>query len=311
MNDYGSLKPMQTNPFQRGYPEEPLLVAKIPAVFRIIKYLIRNSIPGGYKLLVIARKLRLLDVLYRHKLNDRVSVDIPLYSPDDAMDQKEIDTYETDLIDTVSDCINRMSGPVVLVDCGANIGLISARLVAACPNIARVEAIEPNPHIFNVLEDNVKRLPIESKVHLAAVGSQSGMGRLVRPEYDPSDHARFMQPDPEGQVEIVRIDDLGIQANQLLAIKVDVEGNELDVFEGAAQTLAQARQFCLVFEAHPRLISRTKIDPSRVMQLINSIRPCRFFVCEQPGLIIDPSVDCFSQITPDRVYNIFCYSIDD
>ena len=296
---------------QKSYPLNPTVVNTPPAVFRLARLLMRNKIPGGWRLFTMARRLGMLDVLYRCPLSDRVSVNVPLFSPDDAMDREGVGQYESQVIDMVSSWINQMPGPVDLVDCGANIGLITARLVAACPGIAGVEAFEPNQRIFDVLRGNFEQLPVEAKAHMAAVGNQCGMCELLNSSHDPSDHARFIQPTPQGEIQLIRIDDLGIDGDRFLAIKIDVEGNELQVVEGAAETLARSRQFCIVFEAHPIQVERTGIDPAQIMRLIDQIRPCRFFVCEEPGLEVFAGRDFFRQTPQNRMYNLFCRSTDD
>ena len=296
---------------QKSYPLNPTVVNTPPAVFRLARLLMRKDIPGGWRLFTMARKLGMLDVLYRCPLSDRVSVNVPLFSPDDAMDRESVGQYESQVIDMVSYWINQMPGPVDLVDCGANIGLITARLVAACPGIAGVAAFEPNERIFNVLKGNVEQLPVEAKAHMAAVGNQCGTCELINSRHDPSDHARFIQPTPQGQIQLLRIDDLGIGDDRFLAIKIDVEGNELQVVEGAAETLARSRQFCIVFEAHPLQVERTGIEPAQIMRFIDNIRPCRFFVCEEPGLEVFADRDFFSQTPHNRMYNLFCRSTGD
>ncbi len=65
-----------------------------------------------------------------------------------------------------------------------------------------------------------------------------------------------------------------------VAIKIDVEGGELDVLRGCECTIRHASHCVLTLEVHPRVYSRTGVSPAACMTFLESIRPFRFFVTE-------------------------------
>ncbi|MEK7785613.1 MAG: FkbM family methyltransferase, partial [Chloroflexota bacterium] len=92
-------------------------------------------------------------------------------------------------------------------------------------------------------------------------------------------------------------------------LKIDVEGGELAVIRGALGTLARSKGFVVVFEAHPKQVSRTGIDPMSVISLIRSVRLCSARVTEQPDADVSLEKPFFDQFAPTRVYNV-CVSSD-
>jgi FkbM family methyltransferase len=198
---------------------------------------------------------------------------------------------------------------VTLVDCGADIGTITAHLVSRCPNISSVAAFEPNPVAYQVLVDNLRALPIAAVAHHAAVGNFRGTGSLVSPQADPSAHAMFIERDPEGSIDVRRIDDLELPAGQSCVIKIDVEGTEAAVVEGALRTLRAARAAVVAFEAHPRVSRRTGEDPVTVMRALQATRPdFTFAVDTRPVRALSADRPLFEQLPADRVYNVIASS---
>ena len=172
--------------------------------------------------------------------------------------QPEVFSYEADSICFVADLIAQQTGAVTLIDCGADIGLISARLIANCPAITRVIAFEPNHGIFPYLKRNIENLPIEGRAYESAVSDFAGKASLQYPTFDRSPHAAFIVPSATGDIDVKTIDTFGLTDIATLLLKIDVEGEELAVARGANQTLARAQDFVVVFEAHPKQTQRTE-----------------------------------------------------
>ena len=65
-----------------------------------------------------------------------------------------------------------------------------------------------------------------------------------------------------------------------MAIKIDVEGGELEVLQGAAETISAARKCVVTLEANPRVASRTERDPVECLRFLQSLRQFNFVVAE-------------------------------
>lgn len=151
----------------------------------------------------------------------------------------------------------------VILDVGANRGEMSIALRAAFPD-ARIVAFEPNPVTYERLVGNVKGLDVECV--RAGLGASEGTARLHCYRGDEtSGHASFYRDmfclyegyGIGGASDLVGFDvgvrtldgacrDLGIEGVDFL--KIDVEGHELRVLEGAREMLAGGRIASIQFE---------------------------------------------------------------
>jgi FkbM family methyltransferase len=159
--------------------------------------------------------------------------------------------YEPDLCAVLASRLNPSS---VFFDVGSNVGVMS--LSAAhrwCPQ-GRVVGFEASPKIFECLDHNARTNPHPSlSVLNRAVTGQSGQHLTF---YDAPDEKFGMGSltnrfgSSGVQVSTITLDDaaseLGIE--RVDVIKVDVEGFELGVFQGAQRLLQQNPAPFIVFE---------------------------------------------------------------
>jgi len=66
------------------------------------------------------------------------------------------------------------SGPCILVDVGANIGLVTRQLLHRLPSIHSAVCFEPNPENYRLLRQNLRHLP-QCRLIQAALGSEDGV----------------------------------------------------------------------------------------------------------------------------------------
>lgn len=144
--------------------------------------------------------------------------------------------YEAELLAALGPLVP--SGSTV-VDVGANIGNHSVFFagVMGC----RVIAIEPNPAAAVLLAENLELNGLSEHVQIrrCAVGATRRKGQIT----DAGAHNLGMaavRPDAAGDIEIVPLDELGIEGEVAL-LKIDVEGAEYDVLSGATALLKAYR----------------------------------------------------------------------
>ena len=122
----------------------------------------------------------------------------------------------------------------VALDIGANVGLWSRDLVKS---FSRVIAFEPVALFRECLESNVTGENFE--VRPIALGDQDTMGTMVIAE----DNSGSTHLDPEtigtGNIQVVRLDNLNF--HNISYIKVDCEGYEYHILQGAEQTIRHCR----------------------------------------------------------------------
>jgi FkbM family methyltransferase len=132
-----------------------------------------------------------------------------------------------------------------VIDLGAHIGLFSvvaARLVG--PN-GKVFAFEPTDSTRKVLEQTIKRNSVSSRVEVRseAVGESAGTAQFFQLEGEVSvsnsliSYGELSRSGTE--VSVVSLDEfVAARGAQVNFLKIDVEGAELQVLRGAANTFA-------------------------------------------------------------------------
>ena len=148
----------------------------------------------------------------------------------------------------VSELLFRLIRPGdLVVDAGANIGYMS--LLAATAG-AHVIAFEPNPQLLPTLRKN---LGTRGDVRPVALGARRHQAVLIQP--DPAAHNAglgHLGTSTEGggvPVQVETLDD-ELHGRSVAVLKLDVEGEEQAVLEGAVTALKDRRLGHIIFEDH-------------------------------------------------------------
>jgi len=154
------------------------------------------------------------------------------------------------------------------VDVGANHGIFSLAFCALRP-LGRVLAIDPSPLAFQILQTNLK-LNSFSRVRARkiACGAAAGEVRMQR-------NWHHLQATCEGSptnavsVPMLPLDQICEEENIMPdLVKIDVEGFELLVLQGAERVLQAAN--LLFFEVHPEAIDQLGLSQSSIFDLLAS-----------------------------------------
>ncbi len=171
----------------------------------------------------------------------------------------------------VTETLWRLTDPGELaVDVGANIGYMTAVLAARIASIpgGSVHAFEAHPEIFQELKYNVarwqKQVPnINLNIEHIAISDKRGTVTLVIPDAFENNRGlasvvnqndSFNLPESTNLktliVESVTLDELFPAPQKIGVLKLDVEGHELQVLQGADRLLKEQRVRDCVFEEH-------------------------------------------------------------
>lgn len=150
---------------------------------------------------------------------------------------------------------------MTVLDVGANIGYYSVQMASLVGNTGKVYAFEPNPAMIEELNRNIKLNQL-TNVEVVPVALANAKGRM--PFYNPKTgwegHGSLKQNstfNAQNVIEIVasRLDDVMMEKSihKVDFIKIDVEGAELGVIQGAFRLLSSDKKPVIIFEAAENL----------------------------------------------------------
>jgi FkbM family methyltransferase len=142
----------------------------------------------------------------------------------------------------------------VVVEAGANIGTLTIPIARAIGH-GTVYAFEPQRLTFQILSANVALNGLDN-VHTRHAALGRTTGEIAVPVLDPLVSQNFgglsLVGSSQGEpVPVQTIDGLGLKTCRL--IKVDVQGMEIDVIKGAAETIKRCRPILYVENEQPEI----------------------------------------------------------
>jgi FkbM family methyltransferase len=159
----------------------------------------------------------------------------------------------------------------VCFDIGAHIGYYSLLFSAAAGPEGQVFSYEPAPQTFSFLSCNVaKNLAQKVAIHQSAIGDSEGIVQLACGGEMPLGWSRVR----ESGGLAVRCTTIDAEVSRLkLArldfVKVDVEGYEPQVFEGAKNTIARLRP-AVMFEVNAGALREHGAEPTQISDIFTS-----------------------------------------
>ncbi len=151
-----------------------------------------------------------------------------------------------------------------VLDIGANLGYYTTLCADRVGPAGRVDAIEPDPDNFALLDANTRELQAQGRVrlHALALSDRSGAAQLFRSKDNAGMHRLYASVCCDVtslEVPARRGDELALAPLDL--IKIDVEGFEPYALRGLAATLAQSPQVKILCEYSPLAMLEAGADP--------------------------------------------------
>lgn len=176
------------------------------------------------------------------------------------------------------------SGADVVIDAGANIGMIAIGMLHG-GHFREAVAIEPDPDNFAFLLRNIVQNRDSGRIHpvRAALGDAAGTVELERSEANFGDHrvrsetrgAALMGEESRIRVAVPlrTLDDvvetLGIEPAKVGLVWVDVQGYEGRLFRGAKRTLEGGAP--VLAEVWPYGIRRAGMEPDEYVEIVRDL----------------------------------------
>jgi FkbM family methyltransferase len=158
---------------------------------------------------------------------------------------------------------------MVLFDIGAHHGLLTLTALRYGGPTTRVVAVEPSPGAAGILAENLRLMGDSDSVQVIRAAAGSSTGSLPMLDAGAGAWGYFVPSDPSRpdatSVPMVTVDRL-VEETGLIPthLKIDVEGFEGEVLDGARMTLSCHRPIVFL-ELHNELIQRAGKSPEDIL----------------------------------------------
>ncbi|MEM1510343.1 MAG: FkbM family methyltransferase [Nitrososphaerota archaeon] len=189
--------------------------------------------------------------------------------------------YERVVTKTIIKILNQqikgVGEEMIFVDVGAHIGRYTI-LVAKFMKGGLIIAIEPEPYNFRALVCSIRSSRLKNVIAYRAAAHDISGKTLRLYGYGAASSIAIQWSDRSSLVESVSLDDLlktlpsNVKLSQYkLIIKIDVEGNELNVIKGAMKTLTNYRPIiiCEIFNRNLKYVAKYLKDFKYKMQRLD------------------------------------------
>jgi FkbM family methyltransferase len=207
----------------------------------------------------------------------------------------------------------------VVVDVGANIGVSACAAVAS--GASRVISLEPSPLVFRCLEETIRAngLDVVEAIQVAASATAGELKFFEDPAFLAGSRAVGIDSPHEGViVRSIPLDDLLLPRDlpRIDILKIDVEGHEQQVLEGARGVLAKYQPLCLIELNSYVLIAENEQLPQQFISFLRDTFPFLYVFDRKTGGLnpigdvksfltqhlltglIDDLVGCFGELPP-------------
>jgi FkbM family methyltransferase len=180
----------------------------------------------------------------------------------------------------------------VFVDVGANIGIHTLAAAQALQGQGRIIAFEPFHKTKALLEKTVMMNGFAEiiEIHQAAVSNVTGSANLFIAECSGHNSLFALNcgtsvPEKFVEVQLLRLDDLITFGEKVSLLKIDAEGAELDVIEGALGLINSNPDLGLIVEFGPSHIRRCGRSASEWFAVFNKLGLRHFVINSFNGML--------------------------
>jgi FkbM family methyltransferase len=182
----------------------------------------------------------------------------------------ETGTYEKGVLGFMEDYLKTGD---VFVDIGANIGLMSIFAAKCVGDTGQVHAFEALPKTALILEENMRINAVQNcTIHGFALGASKGTATIYENMQVNRGGASLVVHDgSEGtQISLETLDDVYPNSAPIAMVKIDVEGYEPMVLEGAKSTLFRCRPIVIIEVSSA--VSESSIDALNQIRALGAYR---------------------------------------
>lgn len=156
----------------------------------------------------------------------------------------------------------------VFVDVGANIGFFTLMACKIVGPKGKVYALEPNPVIYEMMDTSVFANSFGKRCHTQNIAAFNGNGTMEL-TWDSAGHGggrlvthdKVILDENKTTVKLEKLDEILAGNDRPISVmKIDTEGSEPYILEGASQIIAQNPNCIIIAEWSPRFVKSRGYD---------------------------------------------------
>ena len=222
--------------------------------------------------------------------------------------EKGPENYYLDEFLPFCNVLTKLEVPFTFFDLGADIGTVSSLVATHCNNLKNVIAFEPNTKSFEVLAVNLENITQPSMCINAAVSDFEGFATFHADSERLNDHEGYIDNSGEGDTKVTSLDIWSVKQQDItieetIALKIDVEGQEIQAVLGAKSLIKNAKKVIILIEIHPEVLARTNNTPDDLFSITEQIRDFEWIVPLYNNTPINRNLPFFEQM-PVGQYDI-------
>jgi FkbM family methyltransferase len=157
-----------------------------------------------------------------------------------------------------------------IVDVGANQGIYTLS-ISRQASTGKVFAFEPDPRLFATLKNNIERNHVQNVFLFNAAAASRPSKLLLRPGSLNRGDNRIVQS-ADGSTDAIEVTavtlDSVIPDHRVDLMKIDVQGFEFDVLQGAVQIIQANPALLILFEFWPHGLRLSGASPEELLKLL-------------------------------------------
>lgn len=219
-----------------------------------------------------------------------------LIDPHDLIMAPQLIVYRQWEADLSQFFVSSMTKDSVFVDVGANFGYFTCLAAAkiGVGGTGKVFAIEPNPKLIALLRANssINWSMCPVGIHHLAAGPKSASVRLQIPT-NRAANASLTKATPSSDVDILDVsqkmlDEIVPEGTVVHFMKIDVEGHEFGVLEGARRTISNSPSIRIIMEWSVPQMLEAGFTPRQLTDLVDDLGLKVFEVPKGANVPLEP-----------------------
>jgi FkbM family methyltransferase len=215
--------------------------------------------------------------------------------------EKGPENYYLDEFLPFCNVLTKLKVPFTFFDLGADIGTVSSLVATHCNNLKNVIAFEPNTKSFEVLAVNLENIRQPSMCINAAVSDFEGVATFHADSERLNDHEGYIDNSGEGDTKVTSLDIWSVEQQDItieetIALKIDVEGQEIQAVLGAKSLIKNAQKVIVLIEIHPDVLARTSNTPDDLFSITEKVRDFEWIVPLYNNTPINRNLPFFEQM---------------